>query len=201
MQALLAAQHAQQLDGRACRRPTAEDQVTQRAQRENVELGTLAGLGMVNLWCEIDPARIVDVAFDMLGPRRAVERLAAFAAASTRLPVHEPNAQLRGRPVVYQYALRRQCAVVKTLPMGVLEYFGNSPHQAQPLGERKLGAVLVHQMVKAQGLGVVIENQRRSELGFLEVSAPKNAGVIDALQNLEFTPRAARSALALLCTL
>ena len=56
--------------------------------------------------------------------------------------------------------------------------------------------MLVHQVIKADRLGVVIEDQRRAQLGFLEVTAAQDAGVFDALQHLELTARASGAAFA-----
>jgi CRP-like cAMP-binding protein len=66
----------------------------------------------------------------------------------------------------------------------------------QALRDAEAGATLAHQVIQAHGLRIVIEDQRRAELGVLVFAAAQDAAVLDAFEHRELSLRLAHAGLA-----
>ena len=83
--------------------------------------------------------------------------------------------------------------MVQALGMGVLQRLGHVAHHLQALGDGQACAVVTQQVVEPLGLGVVVKDERRAQLGLLVVLDLQDAGVVDALQHFKLTSGLTRS--------
>ena len=198
-QALAEAQALVQLQRGAGRGLGGEDQPGQAAQREDVHLRAMGGVGAGGLGGQVDQARVLDVGLHVQRAGGAVlggPGAGTVGVARGGLPVHQLHARGGGLDVAHQHALRPERAVEEAARVGVLEHLGNAAHQQQALAGVQALAVVTHQVVQAHGAGVEVEDQRRAELAVLVLAAAQDAAVVDALQHLELTLGPAHQVLA-----
>ena len=195
-QALADAQLLGQVQHRLGGRLAAEELVGDAAEREHIQARAVRGVGAGRLRREVDHPRVFDVVLDVLGAGRAVHgvwRCGVTDVARRGLPVHQAQVQRTAADAMDEDALRPQGAVVEALGVGVLQRLGDVAHQLQALRDREVLAVVAQQVIQAHGLGVVIEDQRRAELGLLVVLDLQDARVVDAFEDLELAARLAHA--------
>ena len=195
-QPLADAQLLGQVQHRLGGRLAAEELVGDAAQREHIEARAVRGVRAGRLRREVDHPRVFDVVLDVLGASRAVHRVRRCGVtdvARRGLPVHQAQVQRTAADAMDEDALRPQGAVVEALGVRVLQRLGDVAHQLQALRDREVFAAVAQQVIQAHGLGVVIEDQCRAELGLLVVLDLQDARMVDAFEDLELTARLANA--------
>ena len=71
--------------------------------------------------------------------------------------------------------------------MGVLEGLGDVPHQLQALTDVQRLATVTNQVIQADRVRVIFEQERGTPLGVLVVLAAQDAGVLDAFEHGKLT--------------
>lgn len=102
------------------------------------------------------------------------------------MPVHQTQLHRAAVHAMDRDALRTESAVVQALGVGVLQSLCDVANHLQALGNRERLTPLPQQVVQPDSLGIVIKDQRRAKLGFLQVVDAQDAGVVYALEHLEF---------------
>jgi hypothetical protein len=85
-----------------------------------------------------------------------------------------------------QDALRAERTVVQALGVRVLQRLGDVAHDLQALGDGEAGAAVTQQVIQAHGLGVVVEDEGRTQLGVFVFPRLQYSGMVDSLKNFEF---------------
>jgi hypothetical protein len=113
-------------------------------------------------------------------------------ASARNLPVRDLKPWVVGLGIPHQYVLRSEAAVIKSLAVGVTHRLSQLANESEALVEGETGELLAEVAIKADGVGVVLEDQSRAELRFPIVEDTLDADVLDTLQNAEFPLRHVR---------
>jgi hypothetical protein len=170
-------------EGRS-RRLAGEEMVGDGAETEDVEL-LAAGVGIgARLGRHVGGGRRLDQLAEVEGGRHSAAGGGA-EVARTRLPVEDLHAGDGGLRVEHQDALGAQRAVDELPGVRVLEGLGHLAEESQPEVDVEALGVFDQEVVEADGVHVVLEDEGRPELVLGVVDGFEDAWVLDALENLE----------------
>lgn len=158
-------------------------------EREDVHVRPGGDVRAHGLGGQIDLARLLDIALEMLGAGGARRGGAGGGLAGGGVPAHHLESGQRGIGVADQDGLGGECAVIEPAAVGVVEHLGELAEQRETQIHAEPIRPVTQEEVEPHGLGVVLEDQGGAELGLLEVVQPHDARMGDAFQDLKLAQR------------
>ena len=170
------------------RRFTGEHVVGNCAEREHVQVFTDVCLTGDRFGGHVGRACVFDKTIHM-GSRCNLTRDARRGGAGpiADLPVEDLDSRTIAIRIGYQDALRTKATVDHLLVVSEANYLSDLTHEIQPDVDTKCIRSLGKEMVKAYGLGIVLENQGRTEFMLGEAFAAQDSGMLKGLQEFRFT--------------
>ncbi len=161
-------------------RMSGEEVIGDRTEREDIGFGSDPAVGQ-RLGRQIDLRGVFDLVLEVAragGDRRCRP---AAPVSHRHLPVHDLQADRGLALASHHHVLRRQAAMAETMPVRVAQRLGQLAQQAQPLFRAEFRQVLGEKPVEALCSRIMLEDQRRAQLGLLEVERFQDAWMVDPL--------------------